>query len=318
MPEAPPSEVLAEVDPAAVRVLVAEDEAIVCQFLKEALTRSGYHVDTTHNGAEAVRLMEAEPYDVVVTDLRMPDEDGTAVLRMAKQVDPRTAVIIVSAYGTIESAVELMKQGADDFLPKPLSPERLSISVRRALRMRRLEDMARASQHFEKLSLTDDLTGLPNRRAFEDSLSREVKRSLRYGHALSALMVDLDHFKRINDTYGHAAGDELLRAVAKCLREAIREQDILARWGGEEFALLLPVTDEDDVLALGQRLVLAVREHPFRLSGVDEDVAITASAGGATLPTHAKAAPQLVHLADDHLYKAKRLGRDCCCTPEHG
>jgi diguanylate cyclase (GGDEF)-like protein len=307
---------VASVHPAEIRLLVVEDDPAIRQAQADALQTAGFQVETAADGVVAVQKIGADPYDAVITDLRLPGQDGRAVLRAAKQVDERTAVIVTSAYGTIETAVELMREGADDFLPKPVTRDRLLLAVQRALRLKRLEDLARTTQHFERLSLTDDLTGLCNRRAFDDALAKEVSRSRRYQHPLSLLVVDLDHFKQVNDSYGHPTGDNVLRETARLLSGGIRQHDTVARLGGDEFVLLAPVTDQAGLRSLGQRLVASVRNHVFRHPQTDLAVHLTASAGGATFPLHTREASDLVQIADRQLYRAKEAGRDRLCLPD--
>ena len=303
-------------DPSDIRTLVVDDDPACLDLLGRIFEEAGYQVDRAPGGEEGLRLIESQSYDVIVADLRMPDEDGEALLRAAKQVDDRVIVIIVSGFGTIETAVELMKLGAADFISKPFGAEQVRIATTRALRMRRLEDMARASQYYERLSRTDALTGLANRRAFDDSLRREADRTVRYGHALSLLLIDVDHFKQVNDTYGHPSGDDLLCKLSQQLTKAVRQHDLVARWGGDEFALLLPVTDAEGVYGLVRRVLDVVPKTPFRPRDTDAEIRVTISLGSATLPGHADNPTKLIHVADACLYLAKERGRDQYCAPE--
>jgi diguanylate cyclase (GGDEF)-like protein len=170
-------------------------------------------------------------------------------------------------------------------------------------------ELSQTIRELEELALRDPLTSLLNRRGFEERLREEVGRAQRYGSELSLLLVDIDHFKRINDTFGHAAGDVALSLVATLLMEQRRASDVVARYGGEEFAVLAPHTPREGALVLGQRLCAAVREHPFRIRGRAERLSV--SVGIATLTVHVDCAEELIfEAADRALYAAKREGRD--------
>jgi diguanylate cyclase (GGDEF)-like protein len=170
-------------------------------------------------------------------------------------------------------------------------------------------ELTQTIRELEELALRDPLTGLLNRRGFEERLSEEVGRAQRYGAELSLLLVDIDHFKRVNDTFGHSAGDVALNLVASLLAQQRRASDVVARYGGEEFAVLAPHTAREGALTLGQRLCAAVREHPFRIRGRLERLSV--SVGVATLSVRVDGAQELIfEAADRALYAAKREGRD--------
>jgi diguanylate cyclase (GGDEF)-like protein len=184
------------------------------------------------------------------------------------------------------------------------------------LRIKSLQDQLRAAKsQLELLSVTDGLTGLYNHRHFKERLTEEVRRSQRYADPVSLLMLDLDHFKQVNDKYGHPFGDVVLRGTAELLRKSIRDPDICARYGGEEFAIILPKTNIQGALALAERIFRSLRAKTYAADGVKGDpVRVTASAGIAFFPSEGvTSADVLVQFADEALYRAKRDGRDCIC-----
>ena len=295
-----------------VRVLLADDSGVVRAIVGRYLREAGYEVEEARDGAEALELVEKGSYDVVVTDLQMPRLDGFGVLEAVKKRAQGTEVIILTGTHAqdMSSAVRALRLGAHDFLTKPPSgPDEVVHTVERAAEKKRLRDTnARLLRELETLSRTDALTGAQNRRAFDDALKTEVERSKRYGYPLSVILLDLDHFKAINDQYGHPVGDAVLKQFAGVARGAFRESDVVYRYGGEEFAVLLPHTPLEGALIAARRVVKAAAESslevgPARLS-------VTVSAGVACLPGGQAGAGDIVAAADRALYEAKRGGRN--------
>jgi diguanylate cyclase (GGDEF)-like protein len=289
-----------------------DDSQVVRRIVGDLLRNAGHSVDEAGNGNTAVAQLESAEYDVVITDLRMPERDGFGVLEAVRQASLSTEVIILTGTHAqdVECAVRALRLGAHDYLTKPpRNAEEVIVTVDRALEKKRLREAnLRLLRQLEELSLTDPLTGVLNRRAFDDAQRREVSRARRYGLVLSLLLVDLDRFKRINDTHGHRAGDEILKAFVRRVQKGLRESDALHRYGGEEFAILLPHTPEAGGKELGERLLASVAEEPFVVGR--REVRLTASAGLASL-----AGPELDHLdlvemADRALYLAKQRGRN--------
>ena len=293
------------------RVLVVDDSRVVRLMVVGILRRAGFEADEAADGAAGLARLATCPYDVVVTDLKMPGIDGFEVLASVKRTSPNVEVIILtgSLAQDVSCAVRALRLGAHDYLSKPPSnPDQVVITVERALEKKMLKDAnQRLVRELEQLSRTDALTGALNRRSFDEALGQETARARRHGHALSVVLLDIDHFKRINDVHGHPVGDAALRWFAKTIKPNLREGDALFRYGGEEFVLMLPHTDREGALAAASRIVAAVAEAPADCDGVV--VPVTTSAGAACLEGRMTGA-ELVAKADKALYEAKQQGRN--------
>lgn len=295
------------------RILVVDDEDVVCRFLKRLLAGHGHQVEMCLGGQDAIVKLEKDSFDLVITDLKMPGVDGMGVLRKAKELDPFCEVVVITAYASVESAVEVMKLGAYDYISKPFNVDRISIVVDKALEKRRLLRAAGERDFYKALSQIDGLTEVYNRRTFEELLSAEISRSDRFRRPLSLLMVDLDHLKVVNDSFGHQAGDVILRDIAWLLKKAVRNCDVVARYGGDEFGVILVETGKAEAMITGNRLIRLVEEP----SGEDvedlafEDRTMTISVGVASYPTDAATKVELVQQADQALYEAKAQGGNC-------
>jgi diguanylate cyclase (GGDEF)-like protein len=285
------------------RVLVADDEEDARAALSEILAPD-CEVLTATDGEEAVRLTRLEHPDLVLMDLLMPRVDGLQALQRIRS-DAATAdvpVMFVSARGDDSVKARALDLGAVDYLLKPFSARELRARVERTLRLSRSQSALR------ELAQTDTLTGLANLRAFRLRLADEVKRARRYSTPLTCVMADMDHLKPVNDGLGHAAGDRAIAAVAGVIRAELRETDFGARYGGDEFVLLLPHTGGDEGRVLAERICARLRETVLEVSG--RRVPIGASFGVACLEHDAPDAPEaLVRAADAALYRAKRAGR---------
>ncbi len=286
------------------RLLVVEDEADQRDALAELLEMD-YQVATARDGEEGVRVARADPPDLVLMDLVMPRMDGFAALE-ALRGDHRTAeipVIFVSARGDDVTRVKGLDLGAVDFLAKPFSDRELKARIERTLRL------ARRQTQLRQLAQTDALTGLANLRAFRARLEDEVKRAQRYGTPFTCVMADMDYLKPVNDELGHAAGDRAIASVADVIRTELRETDFAARYGGDEFVVLLPHTTESEGRVFAERLCDRLRETALEVTG--RRLTVAASFGVAELGPGApdEAAEELVRRADEALYAAKRAGR---------
>ncbi len=298
------------------RVLLAEDNVVLRRVVSSQLRRSGYWVAEAADGAEALELFHREAFPVVVTDLGMPRLGGMELLEALRRAEPPPEVIVLTGThgGDAHAAIRALRLGAHDYIVKDASSMRaIPLAVERAIEKWRLRaDNARLLAELRRLSLTDALTGVGNRRAFDDALRQEIARSRREGTPLGLVLVDLDHFKQINDTLGHRVGDEVLASFAERLREVARDADRLFRYGGEEFALLAGGSDAAGATALAWRVVRAAAARPLRAGHRLVDV--TCSAGAAAdFPGDDAAGASLVGRADAALYRAKEAGRDRAC-----
>jgi two-component system, cell cycle response regulator len=291
-------------------ILVAEDSRVVRAILREPLRAHGYRVLEAVDGEQALACCLRERPDVVLLDVEMPVMDGHQVLERIKQ-QPELAdvpVVFLTARATTEDVVQGLRLGAHDYLRKPFEASELLARVSAALRVKSLQDeLRRRNLELDHMSRTDALTGLYNRRHLEERLGEFVSLARRHGEDLAAAMVDLDHFKRINDTAGHPAGDAVLRVAAERLRGILRAEDVLGRWGGEEFLALLPRTDAAGAQLAAERMRQAVAGEPIPLPEGGE-MRVTASIGAAAGVEGGAA--DLVQRADAALYEAKEAGRD--------
>jgi two-component system cell cycle response regulator len=286
------------------RVLVADDDEDAREALA-AILHPEYDVSLAVDGEAAVELARAEHPDAVLMDLYMPRLDGLQALERLRG-DAATAdipVIFVSARGDASVKARTLDLGAADYLQKPFSDQELRARLERTLRLSQSQTALR------ELAQTDALTGLANLRAFRGRLDDEVKRARRYGTPLTAVMADMDHLKPVNDTLGHAAGDRAIAAVAAVIRDELRETDFGARYGGDEFVLLLPHTTADEGRVLAERVCGRLHETALEISG--RRIPLGASFGVACLGEDAAdgSADALVRAADAALYRAKRAGR---------
>jgi diguanylate cyclase (GGDEF)-like protein len=291
-------------------VLVVDDSRLVRTVVVHALMRGGYTVAEAEDGPTAMRMLATRDFDVLITDLRMKDMDGMEVLARVKQQSLATEVIILT--GTyahdIRFAIRALRLGAHDYQTKPVRPEELLLTVERAVEKKRLRDAnARLLRELTALSRTDALTGLGNRRAYDEVLSREHARAVRYRLPLGLILFDVDHFKRVNDAHGHLGGDDVLKGFAALAQSLFRETDVSFRIGGEEFAIVLPHTAGAGAQEAALRLVTSLAETPLRAGR--SHVTITCSAGVSCLQEGDTPA-MLVQRADAALYRAKEQGRN--------
>jgi diguanylate cyclase (GGDEF)-like protein len=294
------------------RVLVVDDDPLSRRILEQALGSAGCDVESAADGQEALTKVRSHRPDVVVTDWQMPRMDGLTLCRILKGSDETrfTHVLMLSARGETEAKVTGLETGADDYLVKPVDPVELTARVRVGLRLQKaLADLAAKNEILEKLALTDALTGLANRRAFLDALEAELARALRHDYPASLLFLDLDEFKRVNDTHGHAVGDEVLAGFSKVLSRGCRRGDLAARIGGEEFAVLLPMTGRVPAALVAERMRRSTESLPL---GVSVEVPVTVSIGVASTEDSPKPfeAAELLGRADVALYRAKAGGRN--------
>jgi two-component system cell cycle response regulator len=295
------------------RILVVDDEEVVCRFLKRVLDGHGHQVEVCHGGREAIARLEDDSFDLVITDLKMPGVDGIDVLRKAKELDPLCEVVVITAYASVESAVEVMKLGAYDYISKPFNVDRIRIVVDKALEKRRLLRAAGERDFYKRLSQLDGLTEVYNRRTFEELLTAEISRADRFRRPLSLLMADLDHLKVVNDRFGHQVGDEVLKGAARRLKRSVRNCDAVARYGGDEFAIILVETGKSDAMTTAHRLNRLMKASTAEAGtpGGEDGRVMTISIGVASYPTDARARDELVRRADQALYEAKAQGGDC-------
>jgi len=283
-------------------LLLADDDGDHRRALQAALDRD-YVIVAVEGGDEALRRARAQPPDILLLDVGMPGLDGVGVLE-ALRAEPATVevpVILLSGNADDVTRVRALDLGAADFLQKPVSIGELRARIERTLRLTRRQKVLRA------LAQTDTLTGLANLRAFRSRLEDEVRRARRYGTPLTCIMADMDQLKPVNDELGHAAGDRAIAAVADVLRSELRTTDMGARYGGDEFVLLLPHTTAAEGHVLAERL--CARLAATTLEAFGRRIPLRASFGVAEMVEADESAGELVRRADEALYAAKRGGR---------
>jgi len=265
------------------------------------------------DGINGLQQLMADCVDIVICDLEMPGFDGEKLLQI-KQSQPSTRDIpILFATGTMNAdrRLRLLKGGAQDVITKPFHPRELLARMRLHLKVKQMrEELVRQNEELKKLSTTDELTGMWNRRYLDEALAIELERARRYGTPLSLLMLDLDKFKCINDDYGHPAGDVVLAETGRRIRKLTRGTDISARYGGEEFVSVLSQNGVEGSILAASCWRSRIGDEPFELPD-GRKVRVTASIGVATHDSSIKSATELISLADTALYGAKQNGRNC-------
>lgn len=288
------------------RLLIVDDQAVNVQALYHAFA-ADHQVFVATGGHQAAKMVRDKRPDLVLLDVVMPDLDGYEVCARLK-ADPETRdipVIFVTSQGDEAAETRGLDVGAVDFISKPINPRIVRARVRTHLTLKQQADQLR------QLALIDGLTGLYNRRHFDETIVNETRRAARSGRPLSVLMLDVDHFKRFNDRYGHAAGDECLRRVGAILRSTLsRPGDLVARYGGEEFVCVMPETEHLGARAVGRMLETRVRQLQLPHAESPTAPVLTVSVGVATTESgFTGEAAQLLSRADEALYRAKRAGR---------
>ena len=293
------------------KLLVVDDQRINILVLNE-LFRNDCEVFMATNGEQALQICRAQLPDLVLLDVQMDGIDGFEVCRRLK-ADAETRnipVIFITGQGGEADEVRGLQLGAVDFIAKPINPVIVRARVQTHLTLKLQSDLLRS------MALFDGLTGVPNRRKFDEQLLRDWRQSQREQTALSVILIDVDHFKRYNDHYGHQAGDAALQAVARVLDGTLkRPHDLLARYGGEEFVGVLPNTGLSEAVELAERMQTEVRALNLEHVGSPEAQVVTISLGVATVVARSDLAPQaLVEAADQQLYAAKQAGRARVCA----
>ena len=295
------------------KILIADDESVSRRMLHGLLGKWGYEVVEVSDGAAAWEVLKVpDAPRMALLDWMMPGQNGVDVCRALRKQrpEPYTYILLLTAKDAKESVVEGLESGADDYLTKPFNPQELKARIRVGLRLLELEDNLVQAREAMRFKATHDiLTGVWNRGAILETLDREIWRSRREGLPLGVLIIDLDHFKSVNDTYGHAAGDAVLREVTKRMQTDVRPYDAVGRYGGEEFLILLPGCNGSTTREKAERLREAISREPIATSaGI---LKVTMSVGGvATGDWPEDSANQILQMADSALYRAKGDGRN--------
>ena len=299
-------------------ILVVDDDLVSRTVVEKHLHKHNFEVVTAANGKEAISLFDNQFFPIVLTDWMMPEIDGPQLCRLIreKKTDGYVFIILITARDSKTDIVSGLESGADDYLTKPIHPAEMVARVNTGIRILKLEQsLKQANDEIRLLSITDPLTGCFNRGYLNERFPQEMNRAQRYSHPLSVVLADIDHFKKVNDTHGHQAGDKVLQIFAKCIIKQIRKKiDWVVRYGGEEFLIVLPETRSLGAQAMAERLRLAVEQLPIDLG--DAQIRITSSFGGACMNFEDRkldeiTMDQFIDQADEQLYRSKGQGRNC-------
>jgi diguanylate cyclase (GGDEF)-like protein len=312
------------------KVLMVEDSKVAIKAISGFLEEVGVQPLIAETGHAAIELYKKELPDIILLDIMLPDTDGFEVAKQVRKLqgkDDWTAIIFLSVMSKDEDLAKGIEAGGDDYLMKPVGRVVLQAKVAamyRLVRMQRAlvkltEQLNLANQELHRVSMTDGLTGIANRRLFDELLVREWRRCARIQKPLSIVMIDVDYFKKFNDRYGHQAGDECLKTVANVIASAVkRGSDLAARYGGEEFVLILGEMDEQGARYVANSILQQVAALKLENEGSPHQY-VTASCGISTvLPSDDKPVEKLVKSADNALYLAKKRGRNTVAYLDYG
>jgi two-component system cell cycle response regulator len=298
------------------RVLIAEDDPMFRKILTVWLGRWGYRVMVAEDGTAAWNLLQQDDApELLILDWVMPGIDGPELCRRIRRTScmPYQYILLVTARNESQDVVNGLEAGADDYLTKPFDQNELRARLRVGNRILALQaDLIESREKLRFQATHDGLTGLWNRSSVLDMLHREMDRANRNEGFTGVLMLDLDHFKRVNDKYGHQAGDAVLKSAADRIAEMVRPYDIVGRYGGEEFLVVLPNCDIEQSRQTAERICAAVGDVPILLG--NREIRVTVSIGVTACAANTFQENQLLAIADIALYKAKDAGRNCVFT----
>ncbi|MGA1865523.1 MAG: diguanylate cyclase [bacterium] len=282
------------------RILVVDDEEAIGSILSQILTKDGHEVTAVSNGEKALQIFREEPCPVVISDIMMEGMSGIELLKEIKQLNSETQVLMITGFPAIETVISAMQIGAYDYIIKPFKDiDLIRATVNRAIEKARFitenhnlaeilrenkSELDRLREAFWETAIQDDLTGLHSYRYFHDTFSAEILRCRRHENVFSLLLVDLDFFASYNKAHGKSEGDNVLRELANILKKRLRRSDVLARYGGDEFAILLPETKKEDAKALAEEICDLVENHPFQGNNVTPEKNFTVTIGVASFP----------------------------------
>ncbi|HJW92319.1 MAG TPA: diguanylate cyclase [Thermoanaerobaculia bacterium] len=294
------------------RIAIVDDDAAIRRLVRLFLHRAGYETLELTTGEEARRTLQSELWDLAILDRKLPDLDGAMLAHELKsKPEFRTRyIIMLTGEAEQEDKIEGLELGADDYITKPFQYPELLARIRAGKRIVDLQkELLETNKRLELLSITDGLTRLYNHRYFQDELARAFDESKRYNRPLSLAMIDIDFFKKVNDTYGHAAGDEVLKSVSQRFGESARSTDLVARYGGEEFAVMMPETGLEDAITFAEKIRNLLESEPVRTQA--GPLPVTVSIGVSSVPrTRIHSPKEMVVAADRALYRAKKGGRN--------
>jgi len=295
------------------RILIAEDDRASARILESRLERWGYEPVIARDGTQALYILQQDNCPrVALLDWMMPGIDGPEVCRRVRKLvpEPYRYIIMLTVKDLKDDLIQGLEAGADDYLSKPVDFQELQVRLRTGVRIVELQrQLTEVRDQLQHQAMHDSLTGIWNRNSVLDALDREISRASREKRPVAVAMLDLDFFKRVNDTHGHPAGDVVLKEMARRIRSSMRDYDSLGRYGGEEFMIVLPGCDEAGARSQAERIRRVVSAEPVQLS--DKSITITASLGIALwLPGMQPLAEPIIQASDSALYAAKAAGRN--------
>ncbi len=296
------------------KILIVDDELSNRKTLAEQAGALGFTVTAFSDWRSALQEIRTLCCDILITDLFLDGLSGIDLVKEVKSASPDTAVIVVTPRGSIETAIESIREGAYDYLTMPFSIGTLEVSINRALERRKLLRESKEKEMYKKLATQDGLTKLSNYTFFRQFLGLEVEKCLRYGHPITLLMIDVDDLKSYNDSQGHMEGNRALANIGEILKRFVRKADVAARYGGDEFALVLSHTPKQQGMVAGERLRRLVEQTHFSKEDTLPRKKMTISMGVATCPQDAGSPEELISRADQALYEAKRKGKNTVCV----
>lgn len=293
------------------KILIVDDDKAPRETMRDFLSEVGFTIEVTDTGIKAMEMLKQSSFDLIISDLRMPQMNGIDLVKNVKAIRKEIPIIVITAFATIEDAVESMKAGAFDFITKPLNVDQIKITVEKALENKRLQKMAKEREFFERLSNVDELTELANYRYFQKVLQKETDRAKRYNRPLSLMMIDIDNFKSCNDTYGHRVGDNVLKQIASLIKKNTRGCDLVARYGGEEFSVILPETSIEETQVVAERIRESIEKFIFETETGESIHSVSITIGLSSFPDKSNCKKNLIDTADLALYKGKASGKNC-------
>ncbi len=297
-------------------ILVAEDDPIARKILEKTLIKEGHEVVSVENGRKAFALFKERFFPIILTDWMMPEMNGIELCRAVRnhQASGYVFIIILTSKDSKDDIVTGLNSGADDYVSKPFNPPELKARIKTCMRILELEkSLKQANENIRILSITDPLTKCYNRGYITERLPQEIRRARRYKRALSMILCDIDHFKKINDGHGHQVGDQVLIEFVHSINKAIRQDvDWIARYGGEEFLIVLPETHPENACILADRLRSTIAAHNFVFQ--EKAIHITSSFGisgfNSVTPDENISPEAMINIADKCLYQCKLEGRN--------